>query len=494
MGRHPSRAKSRDWGCVRRGGTLEHFGREGPSQSRSAISTPSRATSWRMFAVTSNRSHQSTARLRSSSCAATLAAGALRPGYRRRARTAARRRTRPRTDRDHRSATGVDRFDYFGVVDALQIDRGDAEVAVSELALDDDQWHALAGHLDRVCVTQLVRSEASANAGSRRGAPELSACPACRPRAAAGASVDDAEQRTGSMTRAVSHGSSSCHPQSSIPTSRRRPALPRRTSSEPRWRSRSASCSASASSIRRPARHKTATSPRSRRPCRRSPTICMTATISVTVGGRPDSAGPCCVEDDRHESRESSPATGDDRLRQEQVIRTRGSTPGYDRKRRLSPQPSRRARAAPSGDCRSGHGAKAPGGTAGRRRRCSVAWIRAISASLLLFHGCRSGMDVRSRAGRRSQLVRSESNVWILDTLAPVAIRWFRASDDVGVPPRARRGRPTCVVAVGGEDAIQHTGRWTLGRGRWSVDTALDGRGRSPGGTGDYRGSRARRT
>jgi hypothetical protein len=90
----------------------------------------------------------------------------------------------------------VDRFDYFGVVDALQIDRGDAEVAVSELALDDDQWHALAGHLDRVCVTQLVRSEASANAGSRRGAPELSACPACRPRAAAGASVDDAEQRT----------------------------------------------------------------------------------------------------------------------------------------------------------------------------------------------------------------------------------------------------------------------------------------------------------
>ena len=36
---------------------------------------------------------------------------------------------------------------------------------------------------------------------------------------------------------------------------------------------------------RRPARHKTATRPRSLRPCRRSPTICMTATISVTVGG-----------------------------------------------------------------------------------------------------------------------------------------------------------------------------------------------------------------
>jgi hypothetical protein len=90
----------------------------------------------------------------------------------------------------------VDRFDDFGVVDALQIDRGDAEVAVSELALDDDQRHAFAGHLDRVCVAQLVRSEASANAGSRRGASELSACSTGRPRASAGASVDDAEQRT----------------------------------------------------------------------------------------------------------------------------------------------------------------------------------------------------------------------------------------------------------------------------------------------------------
>jgi hypothetical protein len=56
----------------------------------------------------------------------------------------------------------VDRFDDFGVVvDALQIDRGDPEVAVSELALDDDQRHAAARYLDRVCVPQLVRREAS---------------------------------------------------------------------------------------------------------------------------------------------------------------------------------------------------------------------------------------------------------------------------------------------------------------------------------------------
>jgi hypothetical protein len=32
----------------------------------------------------------------------------------------------------------VDGVDDFGAVDALQVDRGDAEVCVSELALDDD--------------------------------------------------------------------------------------------------------------------------------------------------------------------------------------------------------------------------------------------------------------------------------------------------------------------------------------------------------------------
>jgi len=46
--------------------------------------------------------------------------------------------------------------------------------------------------------------------------------------------------------------------------------------------------------------------------------------------GRPDTAGPCCAENGRHESRESSPASGDGRLRQERVIRSRGSVPGYD--------------------------------------------------------------------------------------------------------------------------------------------------------------------
>src|SRR5215212_8730553 len=66
---------------------------------------------------------------------------------------------------DHRRAAGVDGVDDLGVVDALQIDRGDAEVGVAELALDDDQRHALAGHLDGVRVAQLVRREAPPHPG-----------------------------------------------------------------------------------------------------------------------------------------------------------------------------------------------------------------------------------------------------------------------------------------------------------------------------------------
>jgi hypothetical protein len=50
----------------------------------------------------------------------------------------------------HRRTAGVDGVDDLGVVDAPQVDRGDAEVAVPELALDDDQRNALVGHLERV--------------------------------------------------------------------------------------------------------------------------------------------------------------------------------------------------------------------------------------------------------------------------------------------------------------------------------------------------------
>jgi hypothetical protein len=59
------------------------------------------------------------------------------------------------------------RFDDLGVVDTLAMDRGDTEVAVADLALDDDQRNAFAKHLHGVSVPELMRREAAANAGGR---------------------------------------------------------------------------------------------------------------------------------------------------------------------------------------------------------------------------------------------------------------------------------------------------------------------------------------
>jgi hypothetical protein len=46
---------------------------------------------------------------------------------------------------DHGWSAGVDGFDDLAGVDALEVDRGHAEVAVAELALDDVERDALAG-------------------------------------------------------------------------------------------------------------------------------------------------------------------------------------------------------------------------------------------------------------------------------------------------------------------------------------------------------------
>src|SRR3954449_11767089 len=67
-------------------------------------------------------------------------------------------------DGHHGGPSGVDSLDDFAAVDALQVDGGDAEVAVSELALDDDERDAFAGHLDGVGVTELVRREPASHA------------------------------------------------------------------------------------------------------------------------------------------------------------------------------------------------------------------------------------------------------------------------------------------------------------------------------------------
>jgi hypothetical protein len=76
----------------------------------------------------------------------------------------------------HRGSAGVDGVDDLGVVDALQIDRSDAQVGVPELALDDDRRDALAGHLDGVRVAELMRCQAWADTGPGGGLAEFSAC------------------------------------------------------------------------------------------------------------------------------------------------------------------------------------------------------------------------------------------------------------------------------------------------------------------------------
>jgi hypothetical protein len=78
-----------------------------------------------------------------------------------------------RADRDHQRAASVDGVDDLGGVDALQVDRRDAKVAVAKLALDDDQRHALARELDGMCVRQLVWREASPDTGFECGPAQI---------------------------------------------------------------------------------------------------------------------------------------------------------------------------------------------------------------------------------------------------------------------------------------------------------------------------------
>jgi hypothetical protein len=113
-------------------------------------------------------------------------------------------------------------------------------------------------------------------------------------RPAVGPRTTQNSRPTGSSLRSSSHGSSWVHAHRSIPTSRRLSPLPWRTSREPRSGSRSVSFSASASLIRRPARHNTTTIPRNRTPSGLSPATCITATISSTVGGSAGYRNPCC--------------------------------------------------------------------------------------------------------------------------------------------------------------------------------------------------------
>ena len=112
-------------------------------------------------------------------------------------------------------------------------------------------------HLDRVGVPELVWCEASPHSRCRCCSAELLASGGLLPVPTRSGPVNDTQQRAnGSWRRMSIHDSSWDHAQRSMPTSRRRPPLPWRTSTAPRAGSRSVSARSSASPIRRPARHR----------------------------------------------------------------------------------------------------------------------------------------------------------------------------------------------------------------------------------------------
>jgi hypothetical protein len=160
--------------------------------------------------------------------------GWSRPGGRdRRARGVGdrlRRRDRRLTCTPHRRPAKLDRepggagcqrpdgMSLSGNFLTLKVDRRDAEVRVPELALDDDQRHALAGHLDGVGMPQLVRRKPPPHTGLARHVPQVGARRRRRPSPSTGGPLTTQNGGpTGSPTRTLSHRASCCQAQSSMP-------------------------------------------------------------------------------------------------------------------------------------------------------------------------------------------------------------------------------------------------------------------------------------
>jgi hypothetical protein len=157
---------------------------------------------------------------------------------------------------------------------------------VPELALDDDQRHALAGHLDGMRVAQLVWREASPHPGLAGDAARLAAGGGGRPGPPSGGAVDDAEQRSDRQLDPRLEPWFELLPGPVVHADLAAPAA-----LAPPHQQRSASCVEVGLGerqrlwMRRPARHSTTIRPRSRRPCTVSPARRITATISPIVGG-----------------------------------------------------------------------------------------------------------------------------------------------------------------------------------------------------------------
>jgi hypothetical protein len=145
-----------------------------------------------------------------------------------------------------------------------------------------------------VRVAELVWREPAPHSGQGGGVTQLRA-DACRcarpsPRRAA----HDAEQSPDREVPPEIDPRLSCvHAQRSMPTSRRLSPLPWRTTSEPWSGCRSVSLSASASLIRRPARHNTTMIPRNRTPSGCRPRRASPRRSPRPPVGRAATAGPC---------------------------------------------------------------------------------------------------------------------------------------------------------------------------------------------------------
>ena len=86
----------------------------------------------------------------------------------------------------------MDGVDDLGVVDPLEVDAGDPEVRMPELALDHDERDPFMGHLDRVRMPELMRGEPASHASGGSSMRELLAGRRCLPVAPCGRPVDHA--------------------------------------------------------------------------------------------------------------------------------------------------------------------------------------------------------------------------------------------------------------------------------------------------------------
>ena len=236
-----------------------------------------------------------------------------------------------------------------------------------------------AGHLNRVSVAQLMRSEASANAGSSGCASQLGARPAGTPRPSAGASVDDAKQRTDRQRDARDEPrvkllpSPIVHPD--LPPSpslaatdeqRAAAAIEIRLAQRERFVDAHAGAPQHNKQSAKPTTVQTiAGDPHDRNDLLDGGRVGRISQAFVTRGTTGVKAG--------HRRRRATATSGveDGRSGHGSNADTRHSETGVR-------SPPRHGRAVPSPNSRVDHGAKAPGATLGRHRRWSDTWKAAV--------------------------------------------------------------------------------------------------------------------